>query len=226
MHIKIDIKIFLFLLIFIITRKIQIYSILMIFSLIHEIGHLICGIFLGLKPYKITILPYGLKINFKVTSNNYNKNIGIKKIILALAGPITNLICISMAYIITKYININVSYEIYQNIIYANLLIALFNMLPIYPLDGGRIVKEIIHIKSGIKKSYNITEIISEITLYILTIITSILILYYKNISMIIVIIYLWIMVYKAKKEAKIEQKIYEKIEKYKNYRITSTNFN
>lgn len=191
----------------------------MAFSLIHELGHLICGIFLGFKPDKMTILPYGLKINFRVEPNDYNKKIGkgtmlsIKRIILALAGPITNLICIAITYIIAR--ENKITYEIYQNIVYSNLLIAIFNLLPIYPLDGGRIIKEIIHIKLGIKKSYSYIEVISEITLYILTMITSILILYYKNIAMIIVIAYLWLIVYKTKKGVKIKEKMYKKIDNY-----------
>ena len=41
MQIKIDLKIFLFLLIFVITRQIKIYAILMLFAFVHELGHLI-----------------------------------------------------------------------------------------------------------------------------------------------------------------------------------------
>lgn len=200
----------------------------MAFSLIHELGHLICGIFLGFKPDKMEILPYGLKINFKIEPDDYNKKVrkgtflNIKRIILALAGPITNLICIAITYIIAKYIvgmnlvlnNESTNFKTYQNIIYSNLLIAIFNLLPIYPLDGGRIIKEIVHIKLGIRKSYSYIETISEITLYILTIITSILILYYKNIVMITVLAYLWLIVYRTKKEVRMKEKIYKKIEK------------
>lgn len=41
---------------------------------------------------------------------------------------------------------------IYQVVIYANLLIALFNLIPIYPMDGGRVLKEVLHIIFGKKK--------------------------------------------------------------------------
>lgn len=142
MQIKLDIKIFLFFLIFLITKKIKIYGILMIFSLLHEIGHFICGILLGFKPQKMTILPYGLKINFKTKINDLNKKVkegnilSVKKIILALAGPLTNVICIIITILINK--NIHIINDTYTNIIYANILIAGFNLLPIYPLDGRK----------------------------------------------------------------------------------------
>lgn len=192
----------------------------MIFSLIHELGHLLCGILLGFRPEKMTILPYGLKINFKTRIEEYNKKIGkgsiigVKKIILALAGPITNAICIIITYIVGK--NNMISIENYQYIIYSNLLIAIFNLLPIYPLDGGRIIKEITHIKFGVRRSYQTTCLISEITLYVLTAITSILIIKYKNIAMILLIIYLWFIVYRDKHQLKLKEKIYERIDNLK----------
>ena len=221
MQIKVDLKVFLFFLIFLITRNIKIYSILMLFALIHELGHLIFGLFLGFKPEKMTILPYGLKINFKTKSNDFNKKLkkgnllSIKKIVLALGGPITNIICIIITLILNE--KINLEKNIYENIIYANLLIAIFNMLPIYPLDGGRVIKELTHIFLGIRNSYKYTQLISEITLYIITALSSILILYYKNIAIFIIVVYLWFIVYKNKKEIVNKEKIYKTIEKYKN---------
>ena len=82
MQIKVDLKIFLFFLIFLITRRIKIYEILMLFALLHEIGHLICGILLGFKPQKITILPYGLKINFTLNGfYNFDSIIKIESLL-------------------------------------------------------------------------------------------------------------------------------------------------
>lgn len=227
MQVKVDLKVFLFFLIFLVTRKIHIYSILMLFSLIHELGHLVCGIALGFKPEKMTILPYGLKINFRTKVNDYNTKfqkgnlLSIKKMIIAMAGPLTNVICIIATIIIASNQTIAnqmaLGNEMYSNIIYANLLIAIFNMLPIYPLDGGRILKEIIHINLGIRKSYKYIEVISEITLYLLTAITSMVILQYKNPAIVAIIIYLWIIVYKNKKEIDLKEKIYKEIKLYEN---------
>ena len=46
--------------------------------------------------------------------------------------------------IIFSYINCNLINK--QDAVYSNILILLFNLLPIYPLDGGRILKYILHI--------------------------------------------------------------------------------
>ena len=44
MRFRIDLKIFLFLIVFYFTKQIEIYIIMIIFAIIHELGHLICGL--------------------------------------------------------------------------------------------------------------------------------------------------------------------------------------
>lgn len=200
MQIKIDLKIFILGLILLLVNDIKIYIILMIFAMAHEIAHLITGIILGLKPKSISILPYGFKILFDVKVKDLNTKIGkgtilsIKKIIIALAGPMVNIIFIIIFWIF-KYKIFGITYDY---IVYANMLIAIFNLLPIYPLDGGRVIKEIIHIKYGTSKSYSMIIKINEIAISILSIITSILVLYYKNWLLIIVLLYLWYIAYES----------------------------
>lgn len=225
MQIKIDLKIFIFVIIFAITKNIEIYALLMIFALIHEIGHLVCGIIIGLKPQALSILPYGFKITFKAKLDDYNTKIknsnilSIKKIILALAGPMTNIAIIIVEAIFKNNL---LTYSC-ENIIYANILIAVFNLIPIYPLDGGKIFQEAIHINKGLWKSYSYTIISTKISITILTILSSFLILYYKNIGILIVTIYVWTIACKSIKEFTIKMKIYKKIDKYtvkSNYKL------
>jgi len=60
MRIRISLKIFLFIFIFLLTNQIKIYGVLMLFALIHELGHMFIGMLLGFKPTKLEIMPYGL----------------------------------------------------------------------------------------------------------------------------------------------------------------------
>ncbi len=220
MQIRIDLKIFVFVIIFLIMKNIEIYAFLMLFALIHEIGHLLCGLVLGFKPKSLNIMPYGFKLNFKINCNDYNKKIkkgnmlSVKKIIVALAGPLTNLICILTIVLLEKNFAQNNIYK-YEYIIYANILIAIFNLLPIYPLDGGKILQETLHIFIGLRKSYLVTQNATWIMVAILTAFTSILILIYKNIILLFAISYLWSLAYRTEKEFDFKEKIYKNIEKY-----------
>ena len=96
MRIRIHLKIFIFVLIFLLTNQIKIYGILMLFALIHELGHMLVGILLGFKPTKLEIMPYGVSVGFEIKCEDYNKKVkkanmlAVKKLIIALAGPITN----------------------------------------------------------------------------------------------------------------------------------------
>ena len=214
MRFRIDLKIFIFLIIFYFTKQIEIYAMIMLFALIHELGHLLAGILMGMKPEKIELMPFGVSISFKIKVEEYNKKIKkgnmleIKKILVALAGPLTNFIII----IITSNINIELFKALI--IIYTNFLIMIFNLLPIYPLDGGRILKGILHINFGIQKSEFYTNIISKITVAIITILSSVLILYIHNIAIALIDMYLWYLIIKEDAIYKKREKILENINK------------
>ena len=74
----------------------------------------------------------------------------------------------------------------------------------------------LIHITLGLRKSYSYTKTITNINVIILTAISSILILYYKNIAILLVIMYLWTLVYKCNKEYSLKERLYTKIETIK----------
>lgn len=220
MRFRIDLKIFIFLILFYLTNQIQIYALIMCFAIVHELGHLLTGIILGFKPNKIELTPFGLSIGFKVNLKDYNKKIKRanaieeKRIIIAMAGPVVNLLII---FIIDK-LNINIYEKIM--IIYSNLLLVLFNTLPILPLDGGRILKGILHIYLGKNKAEKYSCNISFGALIILTAISSIAILYFKNIAIFLGVIFLWILYLKEEKLYKNRNRLYELIKEEKEANI------
>lgn len=164
-------------------------------------GHIFAGLLLKLKPKKLNIMPFGLAVTFE--SYGYRKLMETKKILIAFAGPLTNI----LISIITLFIHIDESLK--QTIIYSNILVAFFNLIPIYPLDGGRILKGFIKLKyKNNMVADSVINKISNILAIVLTAISSILILYLKNISIFLVIVYLWIIVIKENKRFDLKKKV------------------
>lgn len=198
MKAKVDLKIFFIVLLYILIQKVEIFTITFIFIILHEIGHIVSGIILGLKINKIELNIAGISLEFK----NYGKERKINNIIIDSAGPMVNL----MSAIIGIFIKSEV-------IVYANLILFVINMLPIYPLDGGRILKNILLYKNKYKQTIKMMETISKYTLIILSICASILILSFKNISIFILVIYLWGIYIKERYKNKLIKRAYQTIE-------------
>ena len=59
------------------TNQFEIYSLTMIFALLHELGHLLCGVALGFKVKCLKITPLGFSVEFYTNIEEYN--IKIKK---------------------------------------------------------------------------------------------------------------------------------------------------
>ena len=55
MRLRIDLKILIFIALFYFTKQIEIYLIIMFFSFIHELGHLITGLILKMKLEKLEV---------------------------------------------------------------------------------------------------------------------------------------------------------------------------
>lgn len=108
---------------------------LLVALFIHESGHVIAGRILGESYALIEITPLGGMISYKAGHSSFK---GIRGVCIAAAGPLCSL---SAVYILCNTpMHSLFSQETFRSFLCMNLSMFLFNIMPVLPLDGGRIV--------------------------------------------------------------------------------------
>lgn len=115
-----------FFLFFYLSGEIAIYSIVFGSLLIHEVGHLIAAKLVGIKVRSCTILPYGGEIKMEQFSK-VPKN---GQLFVIFGGPFFTFLLMIFSFFI--------DFPQDRFIFFTQLIILCLNLLPIYPLDGGR----------------------------------------------------------------------------------------
>ena len=117
----------------------------------HELAHLFIALKRGytLKKFKLSL--FGVSV--ELTENVEDKD----AFAINMAGPVLNLflclICVAFYWFIPN------SYQVLNVFCISNLTLGFFNLLPIYPLDGGKIFISII----GAKKYKRVEKFIGFI---------------------------------------------------------------
>ncbi len=117
-------------------------------GILHETGHLAVLLFSREKPEKICITPFGMRIE-RQTEGKLSFS---KEAFCAFAGPLVNIILFLVFYG-TRFSEIN-------------LAIALLNLLPCEPLDGGKILENLLKSRISFAKAEKITLIVSCFTVF------------------------------------------------------------
>lgn len=121
------------------TLSVSVYIFTLFFVLLHEYGHCFIARRFGWPIHDITILPIGGIA--KITFRHYDPKEEIK---VALAGPAVSLslFCIFFPIcILQAYLENFGCFLIFLVMSTSNFVIFAFNLLPIYPMDGGRVLR-------------------------------------------------------------------------------------
>jgi len=137
------------------------FIILFSIILIHEMGHIFGSIIFKWDFSKVTIYPFG---GCTIFNTNVNRNLKEEFVIL-IFGPMFQIIYTIIIFILYK--NNLIIYKTYDIFISYSIPILFFNMLPIYPLDGGRIVNILSNYLLPFKKGNRIVISISLMFLII-----------------------------------------------------------
>ncbi len=134
-------------------RDLALSGIILICVGLHELGHIIAARRVGLVPKAVIFLPLtGVALYEDPKADKPGAMAWKREIRLALVGPLVSfaLAAFSAAIVMSSVPGVElgkwpflVPSNLPRSLVWANLYIAVLNLLPAYPLDGGRIVRAI-----------------------------------------------------------------------------------
>lgn len=130
-----------------------------LFGILHEFGHAVVGRLLGYRLNVITLMPYGACLSGNNTPLKPKDEIKI-----ALAGPLVNITVILICVLLNNFGITLEQIELIKNI---NISYLMFNLLPVFPLDGARIILALLTLKLKRKTAFKIVNIIGWLVTFL-----------------------------------------------------------
>jgi Zn-dependent protease len=136
--------------------------------ILHELGHALVAAAYGIYSKSVILLPVG-----GVGSIERFPDSPRQELLISIAGPIVNIL---IAMSISSFLPSNVHFwgkngfdgivvkdNFVSYLFVVNLFLAIFNLLPAFPLDGGRILRALLGFKFNYVKATGITTIVSKV---------------------------------------------------------------
>ncbi len=123
--------------------------VLLVFAVVlsHELSHSYVAQKAGLKVKEVELFPFGGVARLGGVLE-YNPSLEIK---VAFAGPLSNFFLLFLGFLAHRYLNWSgYFWQLFQTI---NLTMGLFNLLPAFPLDGGRILRALLSHRLGVAEA-------------------------------------------------------------------------
>ncbi|WP_337019047.1 site-2 protease family protein [Oceanobacillus massiliensis] len=127
--------------------------------LFHELGHFTAASMFKWRIRNIVLWVFGGVVD---TEEHGNKSIK-EEAIVTLAGPFQHLIIFFLCLFLELFQFIPAS--ILELVLYYNTMLLFFNLIPVWPLDGGKLLLLITSAFLPYKKSYHFTILFSMITI-------------------------------------------------------------
>ncbi len=121
-------------------------SALLLFAsvLVHEFGHALTARRFGIRTRVIVLFLFG-----GVAQIAEEPATPRAEFLVALAGPLTSLALAAILHLISPAFGVRPLGSVVQYLAYVNLMLAVFNLVPGFPLDGGRVLRAALWRSSG-----------------------------------------------------------------------------
>jgi Zn-dependent protease/CBS domain-containing protein len=133
--------------------------------LLHELAHSLVARARGLQVKNITLFIFGGVSNIEQEPQTPGVEFQ-----MAFVGPLTSLVIGGVAYLLLLALGNNTSplAAILRYLAVTNVLLGIFNLIPGFPLDGGRVLRSIVWKLSGnLRTATRVTTLVGEVIAYL-----------------------------------------------------------
>jgi len=139
--------------------------------LLHEFGHIFTARAFGVATPDVTLLPIGGVARLERIPENPRE-----EFLIAIAGPLVN---VAIALILMVFFGANLSgrnlalveqpqVSLVDRLAVVNLFLAIFNMIPAFPMDGGRVLRALLSIRLGFTRATQVAASIGQFVAFAL----------------------------------------------------------
>lgn len=133
---------------------------------LHEFGHILMARRFGIATRDVTLLPIG-----GVASMERMPEKPREEILVALAGPAVNVVIAAVLILLLgdrldlgKFAQIEAPKpDLLTQIAIANLVLFVFNLIPAFPMDGGRVLRAVLTLKFGHTRATRIAATFGQV---------------------------------------------------------------
>jgi len=128
--------------------------------LIHELGHALVGRRFNLKIKHITLWVLGGMAEFERIPRRQGT-----EAVMAIAGPVTSVFLAGMVWLLMRVMaeSYGSVHFILAYLLYMNMVLAIFNLIPALPLDGGRVLRSLLAVRISYVKATQIAATLSKV---------------------------------------------------------------